>query len=481
MDGREVDGEEYIAAVRAGALDPYGHSADALQEQLDEFDAEWAARIAAMTAEQVAAGIQPPPLPKPSETAAQTRLRLDEEFVGHVRAMEAQSSRIEGTRRALLAEHMQRAIDAAGDAGANLQELASMVAVELGFTTGGMVRRMTDAWTIVTELPAAHEAAADGRITTAHLRIIEQQTRALRIDAAVDAQQRVAVVDALVEVAERHSTSQLQSKAKKIVNDALTEPLQLRHDTARQRRKVELFDAGDGMGDLVVRGPVLELTAAYDRLTQAARKKPKDDPRTFDQFRTDALLELLLSGVVPEDLHGVSPIRAHVSIMIPATALLHDREEQDQAMRSLTFPAALDGRVLVDRDTARRIASDTATWERLFTDPVTGVAVTVDYRRPTAAQRRWLQARDGRCRGPGCDQPVLRSEVDHTKDYAGGGATSLDNLGHLCRSDHHRIKHGSRWQVEQLPAGVLRWTSPIGQVIENAPEPVGPIFTDTPF
>ncbi|WP_306232365.1 HNH endonuclease signature motif containing protein [Agrococcus beijingensis] len=145
----------------------------------------------------------------------------------------------------------------------------------------------------------------------------------------------------------------------------------------------------------------------------------------------------------------------------------------------LRFPAALDGKVLVDRDTARRIAGDTATWERLFTHPVTGVAVTVDTHRASAAQRRWLQGRDGRCRGPGCDKSVLRADVDHTKDFAGGGLTTLGNLEHLCRSDHG-LKHETRWGVEQLPGGVLRWTSPIGQVIIDEPPPVGPRFTDMP-
>jgi hypothetical protein len=479
MDGWGMDGDEYIAAIRAGAVDPYGHTADELEASLDDFDLELSRRIAAMTAEEVEAGAQIPPLPREPLSDAQERLRADREFVARLRAIETQSARMEGERRALLAMHMQRVIDLAGDAGPKVKELALMAAVELGLTGGGMVQRMTEAWTIVTELPAAHEAAAAGRITTSHLRVIEAETRPLRLDPQVDAAERARVVEELVAVAESTSTSRLRSRAKRIVNDVLTVPLQQRHDAARERRRVELFDAGDGMGDLVVRGPILELTACMDRLTQAARRKPKDDPRTFDQFRTDALLELMLAGVVPEDLHGVSPIRASVAVLIPATELLHDDAEQDPELRELRFPAALDGKVLVDRDTARRIAGDTVTWERLFTDPVTGVAVTVDTYRPSAAQRRWLQARDGRCRGPGCDRPVLRADIDHTKDFAAGGMTTLGNLEHLCRADH-TLKHDTRWRVEQLPGGVLRWTSPIGQVIVDEPPPVGPRFTVMP-
>nr|WP_306232434.1 DUF222 domain-containing protein [Agrococcus sp. REN33] len=337
MDGFGLDGEEYIAAIRAGAVDPYGQSADELQASLDDFDVELRRRILAMTDEEVAAGAQVPLLPSEPESPLQERLRQDTEFVARLRAIETQSARMEGERRALLAAHMQRVIAMAGDAGPKVKELAMMAAVELGLTAGGMVQRITEAWTIVTELPAAHDAATAGRITTAHLRIIEAETRPLRLDTEVVPAEQARVVDELVAVAESTSTSRLRSRAKRIVNDVLTVPLQVRHDAARERRQVSLFPGGDGMGDLVVHGPILELTACMDRLTQAARRKPKDDPRTFDQFRTDALLELMLAGVVPEDLHGISPIKAHVAITIPATELLHDEEQA----RGVAGPADL--------------------------------------------------------------------------------------------------------------------------------------------
>lgn len=481
MDSWGIDGEDYIAAVRAGAIDPFGQTASELQESLDAFDRECSERIIAMDDAEIeaaaTAGAAIPLLPQPPESATLERFRMDDEFVARLRAIERQSARIEGERRALLAAHMQRAIDLPGKTSSNLQEIAAMGAVALGLTTSGMVGRITDAFTIVHELSAAHRAAAEGRITVSHLRTIDKETRPLRLDQSVSAAETDRVVDALVDIAQRTSSSRLASRAKKIVNEMLTEPLQVRHDSAREQRTVEVFPTSDGMADLVARIPVLAATAILDRVTQAARKKSKDDPRTFDQFRADALQELLLAGVVPEDLHGVSPIKAQVAITIPATELLHDPVEQHPSLQALRYPAALDGKVLVDRETARRIAADTATWQRLFTDPVTGVPVTVDSYRPTKAQQHWLAGRDGRCRGPGCNRPALRADIDHTKDFAKGGTTSIGNLGHLCRSDH-MLKHDTRWRVEQLPGGVMRWTSPIGQVIDDVPERAGPVFTD---
>ena len=60
-----MDAEEYIAAVRAGAIDPYGQSADELQDALDSFDRDWSERLRALTDEQldevVAGRMQVPP------------------------------------------------------------------------------------------------------------------------------------------------------------------------------------------------------------------------------------------------------------------------------------------------------------------------------------------------------------------------------------------------------------------------------------
>lgn len=470
-------------ALEALPLQPRSAAEIAVDEELDAFLVELSAQVAAMSAQQVEAaaerGAPIPPLPRAPESAAQRRLRLDEELVAELVAIEAQSARLEGRRRALLAEHMQRMIDQPGDTGAMLREIASFVAVELGLTNPTVERHMTDAWTIVGDLPAAHEAAAAGRITTSHLRIIEAETRALRDDADVAPADRDRVVAELVDLAERTSTARLRAKAKQVVNDALTTPLQIRHDTARQRRRVEVTDAGDGMAHLYAFLPALEAFAVHDRLTQAARGKPKQDPRSFDQFRADAFQELLLSGVVPEDLHGTSGIRVKPMIAIPAGGLAFDGTAAEAEAAGHSFPAMLDGKVIVDLDTARRLAGEASTWLRLFTHPVTGVAVTVDSYTPNAAQRHFLLGRDHRCRAPGCAHPARRADLDHTLAWAEGGVTSLDNLGFVCRRDHV-LKHSSRWSVEQLPHGVLRWTSPLGQVIDDLPEAVGPVFTDMP-
>ncbi|WP_405217465.1 DUF222 domain-containing protein [Agrococcus sp. Ld7] len=474
MDEAFIDAESYIAAIRAGAIDPFGGSADELTAALDESlraESELMASLSDAEIDDFFRTGTTPCLPAPPEPPVLQRLRLDAEFAGRLKSLAQQAARIEGERRTLLAEHMQRALDEQNAATA-VRELASIAAVELRQSPRGVERAMTDAWRLVRELPLTHEAAKAGRIATGHLRVIEQETRALRADDGIDTEQRAAVEAQLVDIATTATPGALARRAKRIVDRMLPTPLQQRFDDAFAQRKVEVLNPRDGMSDLYARIPTVLAAGIMDRATQAARGKSKDDPRTFDQFRADAFSELLLGGVVPEDLHGTAMLTAHVSVLIPATELLHDKDTPDQP-----FPASLDGTVLVDGDTARRLAAGERMWERLFTDPVTGVAVTVDTYRASADQRRWLQARDGGCRAPNCGCRGTIGDLDHTLDWAKGGTTSIDNLAVLCRRDH-TLKHASRWSMRQLDHGVIEWTTPLGDVVTTVPEAVGPTFAD---
>jgi hypothetical protein len=100
----------------------------------------------------------------------------------------------------------------------------------------------------------------------------------------------------------------------------------------------------------------------------------------------------------------------------------------------------------------------------------------------TAAIDRYLRARDRHCRWPGCTAPAIRCEVDHNLDYALGGKTHVCNLCHFCQR-HHTQKQFTRWQVRQLPGGVIEFTSPTGRVYTDHPLPYAPAVrftTDEP-
>jgi len=185
------------------------------------------------------------------------------------------------------------------------------------------------------------------------------------------------------------------------------------------------------------------------------------DGRTRREIEADAFIDLLLASAPSEALGtGLDRITATVQVTIAATTLAGE----DGRL------AELDGHGPLHPDTARDLARRAVGWNRLFLDQV-GMVTKVDRYTPTDAMKRFLRARDQRCRFPGCHTPALRCEIDHNHDYALGGQTELSNLSDFCPG-HHALKHPDvddlhRWTAGQLPDGTVRWTSPLGRAYDD--------------
>ena len=201
-------------------------------------------------------------------------------------------------------------------------------------------------------------------------------------------------------------------------------------------------------------------TAAGADMEVGSACESGDDPRTFDAIRADTLSDLLLAGAVPDDSRhsAVNGIQGRVSVTVPALAMAGVTDE----------PANLDGVGPIPLDVAMRIAGSSTVWQRVLTDPLTGEALTADTYRPSAELRRFIETRDQHCRAPGCRRPAHRCDLDHTHEYARGGATTADNLAALCRFHHVTRHHG--WQLEQGERGELTWQSPRGRIFSDRPE-----------
>jgi hypothetical protein len=195
-------------------------------------------------------------------------------------------------------------------------------------------------------------------------------------------------------------------------------------------------------------------------------------PETHAQLEADIAAELLLSPPrAPTDAGGATA-QAEASRM-PGVAFA--RPEVFVAVPKLTIPYAtligqseepgeLHGYGPIDADTARRLAAQAPTLFRILVDPVDNTPLQLN---PTKyalskALRRWLLYRDQICRFPGCIRKAERSEIDHTRPFERDGLSEEGNLAVLCKK-HHRLKHNSRWRVQQLGQGVLRWVSPAGR------------------
>lgn len=237
------------------------------------------------------------------------------------------------------------------------------------------------------------------------------------------------------------------------------EPQVERHARAREARRAWVDHDRDGMAWLGIHLPSADAEAAWQRIDGIARNLAEcaDETRTVDQLRVDAFTDILTGRTDPATEPKVT-----VGVLVPVLTLLGQGDA----------PATLEGRIPIDPATARRLAAGAPSFHRILTHPVSGATLDLDrtsYRVP-ADLARLLALRDVTCRHPGCGRPAKRCDIDHTIDWAKGGATSVRNLAHLSRR-HHTLKHRTRWQVEQKPDGTITWTSPTGFTRDADPPP----------
>ncbi|MFW0771437.1 DUF222 domain-containing protein [Arthrobacter koreensis] len=154
-----------------------------------------------------------------------------------------------------------------------------------------------------------------------------------------------------------------------------------------------------------------------------------------------------------------STVRTEVMVLINADTIAGLDEN----------PAELNGYGPISAETARAMILDALRWTPLIQDPSTGEILNVGRtRRIPAGLKRWLQARDGTCRFPGCSVSVTHAEIDHTKPFSRGGATEHANLEHLCPK-HHRFKTLGHWTARQPEPGTIEWHSPTGRTYATDP------------
>ncbi|MEV8368161.1 DUF222 domain-containing protein [Microbacterium sp. NPDC064584] len=379
-----------------------------------------------------------------------------------------------------------------------LRAIAAEVAGVMRTSDRSVQRQIGDATELVQDYPMTLQAWQDGLITRAHVRAI--------VDTGVvlPPEYRAEFEATALRECEIDTAGRVRTRLELIAENMHPRTLAERHDDAREQRAVKIMTLADGMSALTTIAPTVLVDAIFDRLTQQAHTivdarsraramTPADsstdaappasasltpqqiasDTRSMDQLRADLVADMLLTsmpGADPsrdDDGPGtLGAIRARVQIVVPALTLLGS---DDQA-------ADLVGRAPIDPETARELARLTRSpWERILTHPATGVVLHVDTYQRTAAIDRHLRARDQHCRFPGCRQPAIRCEVDHTVDHALGGETHVRNLAHLCQR-HHSMKQFTAWRVRQLSDGVLEWTSPLGRIYIEDPPSLGVHF-----
>ncbi|MBP3043083.1 HNH endonuclease [Arthrobacter jiangjiafuii] len=363
---------------------------------------------------------------------------------------------------------------------------AEEAATILGIPTGTAAMRMNEAGTLCETHTATLVKLESGALSYGHVQTVLDQSQ------NIPAAELPGFEAELLGVAVAGQTgSQFRVKARRLRESKYPETIQKRQRTAFEKRRVVLDPGCDGMSWLSASLPAEKAQAIFTQLSKAARgERSAGDPRMVDQLRADILEDLLLdrggrdtscgpscgekgvggrktgSGTtggktIGRTTRNRARARARTEILVLINAeTLFGADEQ---------PAELHGYGPISPETARRMAREAAKWTPVERDPVTDEILRVGRRRKVpAGLQRWLRARDGTCRFPGCRSNAVISEIDHTRPWAQGGATDHDNLEHLCRR-HHMFKTEGFWKACQPAAGIIEWTSPGGRTYRTEP------------
>jgi hypothetical protein len=323
-----------------------------------------------------------------------------------------------------------------------------------------LTRRAADvvvslAYELRVRLPAVWAALDEGRIDIAKARVICDQTGHLDVEIARRA------ADQGLTRASKQTTGQLAARLRRLCIAVDPDSAKERYETRLVDRKLVVQATEDGTANLFAFGlPAAEANLAFrriDRLAKAA--KTADDPRTIDQLRADVLLDLLTGEVSSrQTCRSGGAIELRVDLMTLAGL--------DES------PGEIPGWGPVIADIARQVTESRPRNQWRFT--VTGtdgdiVCAGTTRRRPTADQRRQVEARNPTCVFPGCRMPASASDLDHNHSWAEHHTTVTDDLAPLCRHDH-RLKHAG-WNLKRVKPRIYTWTSPLGHTYTTGPDP----------
>ena len=230
-------------------------------------------------------------------------------------------------------------------------------------------------------------------------------------------------------------------------------------------RHLDVFQSGPGMAE--VYGNVFASTGqALDRrLDELAGTVCEADPRTKAQRRADALGALVAGADRLACTCGAPACTETRGRGRDRNLVIHVIAEQSSLDGSGTAPgymAGADG--LIPAEVVAELARSAMLRPLLHpldANPEPGYL-------PSAKLAEFVRCRDLTCRAPGCDQPAVHCDIDHTIPYADGGLTHASNLKCVCRK-HHLLKTFWGWQDKQLPDGTVIWRLPSGRTYVTTP------------
>lgn len=295
-------------------------------------------------------------------------------------------------------------------------------------------------------LPRVWQALSSGDIDLRRAKVLIDGTSHLTMAGARS------VIDDIIEDACRLTTGQLGHKLRKRCIEVDPEDAWQRYQGAVENRRIAMEPDPSGTAHFFgMNMPPDRLGAGMQRVNRIAKNLRRDgETRTMDQLRADVFLDLLDGvGSAPRSADGA----VHLHTDLPTLAGLADH------------PGEIAGFGPVVADVARQVAEhqQQCEWRWTLVDPDSGLPIDggIIRRRPTASQRRYVQARYRTCIHPGCRMPAVDCDIDHRITWTESHTTRTRDLLPLCRH-HHVIRHRHGWTYRPLPDGDFEFTSPLG-------------------
>ncbi|CUU56872.1 protein of unknown function (DUF222) [Parafrankia irregularis] len=333
--------------------------------------------------------------------------------------------------------------------------VAGDVAGVMRISTGSAEWHLHFADQVVRRLPAGLQALTEGVLDLPRLRSLEHAT------APLDDELAGRVADHVLGKGPRAHRAGFTAACRRGVITIDPDGAAKRTEERRRERRVWVDPEEDGtavLGAVLPADAALACLGRIERIADATiADRSETDSRSPDEVRADTLMDLILGRYGQPGPAG--PTGAEVQVVIPIGTLLGMDTEPGELTGYGPLPAA------VAREIAMR---PTSTWRRMLTDPAGHLVELGERRYPSPGQKRHVRARNPCCTFPRCTRRAWRCDLDHTRPYASGGKTLVENLGPLCRR-HHRVRHHGRWRVVQPRPGVFRWTSPTGRCYEVRP------------
>ena len=334
---------------------------------------------------------------------------------------------------------------------------AAEIRVALRLTRTAADGELRFAMELQRRLPAVWKALAQGKIDSRRARVLANSTLHLSVAGARE------VVARVIEAAGGLTTGELRARLERAVIEADPDGAQERYATAVKTRRVLTEPSSDGTANLLgLDLPPHRVAAANRKVNHLARSlKTKGETRSMDQLRADVFLDLLNGN------HH----RTNADSKAGGT---HIHTDLDTLCGLAAHPGELNGYGPVVADIARQVTAEQqdTQWRWSITDPATGQVLYdgVTRRRPNAALRCSVEARDQTCIFPGCRMPSIDCDLDHLKRWADRGETTKPNLAPACRHDN-LLKEQHQWTCQRLPNNDYQWTTKLGHTYTTSGTP----------